>query len=242
MKSSRFHELLLLLALPLLLAAKLDDVESFQRAQQLYGELEFEQAIFALEEAALTEGLDAADRARVFAWLGLCHYQVRRQDEADRYFTMAVRSDAAVALPSFAPPPVVAKLDELRAKAAAAPQASPPPEPDGATQAAATAPAPAEPPASDDVAAADTALPWHWIGGAGMGAAGALSVVAGGVLFALAVPEAETARSEGAFQDEAITAANTANVEIASGSVLVAAGVALAGGGVALALLPMLSE
>ena len=91
----RTRLLALVLCVPGLLAAKVDDLESFQRAQTLYADLEFEQAIFALEEVALAEGLEPADRARVFAWLGLCHFQVRRPDEGRRYLQMAVGADPA---------------------------------------------------------------------------------------------------------------------------------------------------
>jgi hypothetical protein len=113
--------LAVVVCLALLMGAGLEAQPAFQRAQALYADLEFEQAIFSLESAALDESLTGEERATVFAWLGLCHLQVRRESEGRRFFEMAVRAHPAVALPNFAPPTTVAILEEVRTKVGAEP-------------------------------------------------------------------------------------------------------------------------
>lgn len=221
------------MAAPLLLAA-LDEQPSFQRAQELYGELEFEQAIFELEQAALDEELSVEERARVLAWLGLCHAQVRREDESRRYFEMAVRQHADVSLPSFAPPAVVQALADVRAEVESSPAASSPTADPPEDEPAADLPA-NEPPSRR--AAAPGSPPVGLATGVALGIVGGLTIVTGGVLLALAVPAAQQAQSEDAFQDDAIAAADVANAELATGGVLLGLGAVAGAGGAALALL-----
>lgn len=89
--------------------APLDDDPNFIEAQKLYEELEFEQAIFRLQAAALVPGRPAHEQARVFVWLGICYGQSGNVASARRAFADAVRADVAVALPVTVAP----ELEEL---------------------------------------------------------------------------------------------------------------------------------
>lgn len=89
--------------------APLDDDPNFIEAQKLYEDLEFEQAIFRLQAAALVPGRPAHEQARLFVWLGICYGQSGDATSARRAFADAVRADIEVALPVTVAP----ELEEL---------------------------------------------------------------------------------------------------------------------------------
>lgn len=234
----------LIVALLAQAAVPLDEDPDFVRAQELYSDLEFEQAIFLLERAALAEGRTSEERARVFAWLGLCHLQARSPDLADRFFGMAVDADAGVQLPAFAPPTVVEALDDKRAevlKRAAAEQA-----PADSTSASTSTPTPTtttttttptsstgsgEEPSQG--AGEEAPVSYGLLAAGGAAAAGAMVLLAGGLVAGLALPNVNTALDPDAFQRDAVDAARIANGQLALSGALVASGAVLVlGGGV----------
>ena len=75
------------------------------------------------------------------------------------------------------------------------------------------------------------------IGGAAIGAVGGVTTVAGGVILLLGTQAYLASQDPDAFQEDAIAAAETANLEFAVGGALVGVGVVAVAGGVAMALL-----
>ena len=115
----------------------LDDDPAFVEAQRLYQDLEVEQAIFKLQEAALEQDRTPADQARVQAWLGVCYGQIGDFDGARRSFEHAVVQDVDVKLEARVAPKLqqlletarAARQEELKAEAEAAKSAPPKEEP-----------------------------------------------------------------------------------------------------------------
>ena len=125
------------IALGLVLSGALDTNEAFQEGVNLYQELEFEQAIFRFESAALAPDLSDQERAMVFGWMAMSYAGIGNVQGARRSLTNALNKDPTMTLPAFAPPKVKTWLEELRTKA-------PPPPPKQPAQAQAESKAQAE--------------------------------------------------------------------------------------------------
>lgn len=85
----------------------LDADEDFGAALELYQDLEFEQAIFRLQDAALVTAWADEDRARVFVWMGVNYAQLGDEASARRSFLHAARRDPAIELPVSVSPTVL---------------------------------------------------------------------------------------------------------------------------------------
>jgi tetratricopeptide (TPR) repeat protein len=105
-----------ILAATLALVGTLDTNEAFQEGVTLYQELEFEQAIFRFESAALSADLTDQERAMVFGWMAMSYAGVGKVDGAKRSLKNALAKDPDVTLPQFAPPKVKEWLAEVRAE------------------------------------------------------------------------------------------------------------------------------
>lgn len=113
----------------LVAAGALDDNQAYQEGISLYQELEYEQAIFRFEQAALSPDLTDGEKAMVFGWMAMAYAGIGDAAGAKRSLDLAVAKDPAVTLPGFAPPKVKEWLEEARGKAkTAAPTATPAPE------------------------------------------------------------------------------------------------------------------
>jgi tetratricopeptide (TPR) repeat protein len=109
-----------ILAAVLAVAGTLDTNEAFQEGVSLYQELEFEQAIFRFESAALSSDLTDQERAMVFGWMAMSYAGIGKVDGAKRSLKNALAKDPDVTLPTFAPPKVKEWLVELQATMPAA--------------------------------------------------------------------------------------------------------------------------
>lgn len=105
-----------ILAAALALAGTLDNNEAFQEGVTLYQELEFEQAIFRFESAALSSDLTDKERATVFGWMAMSYAGVGKVEGAKRSLKNALAKDPDVTLPQFAPPKVKEWLAEVKAQ------------------------------------------------------------------------------------------------------------------------------
>ena len=105
-----------ILAATLALAGTLDTNEAFQEGVGLYQELEFEQAIFRFESAALSSDLTDQERAMVFGWMAMSYAGIGKVDGAKRSLKNALAKDPEVTLPQFAPPKVKEWLAEVKAE------------------------------------------------------------------------------------------------------------------------------
>lgn len=107
-----------------LLGGALDDNKPFQEGVGLYQELEFEQAIFRFEEAALDPGLTEKERALVFGWMAMAYAGRGDAEASKRSLRNALLKDPEVTLPGVAPPKVKGWLEEVRASLGPTPLAA----------------------------------------------------------------------------------------------------------------------
>jgi len=104
------------LLLALLLTSALDDNKAFKEGITLYQDLEFEQAIFRFEEAALAADLSDNEKATVFSWMAMSYAGIGQAEGAKRSLKNALLKDADVVLPQFAPPKVKEWMAEVKAE------------------------------------------------------------------------------------------------------------------------------
>lgn len=108
-------------ALALVAPAALADDAAYKDGVKLYEQVEMDGAIAKFNEALLSSvGLSDPERATLHAWVGVCHGQLGRKDEAMASFRNAVKLDPTVKLPTIAPPDVEAQLEAARTDAKAA--------------------------------------------------------------------------------------------------------------------------
>jgi hypothetical protein len=186
----------------------------------LYHAFEFEQAVFAFEQAAIDTELDPKERARALVWLGMAQGAASKTGAAQASFKRALSLDREAQLPEAVSP----KLEELFAEAKAAVDATPPRK----------APPPPPPPPPPDPSVVPSPMLYAGFGAVG---AGALLGIAAGGSYLFALSKAAEAEDPKTFQDDAKGALDTANVAagIAIGAGLLA-GAAVAGGGVLLGI------
>ena len=212
--------------------APLDDDPNFMEAQKLYEELEFEQAIFRLQAAALVPGRPAHEQARLFVWLGICYGQSGNVPSARRAFADAVRADLDVSLPVTVAPELeellvaVRESEEQKRQLEKAQRAVPKTE-------AASSTATPSPAAKSSVNEADHSEPTAIWTGAGI--TGALvATVAAGVTGYLTYASYAHAQNPETTQVEAVSATQNANAALyatggAVGVALISIGVGLSG-------------
>jgi tetratricopeptide (TPR) repeat protein len=119
----------------LIFAAAIDDDPAFQEGVKLYKSVQLEEAVGRFE-AALPGASSDADKARVYAWLGLVEAQLGKADAAKASFQQAVELDPTVAMPALAPADVQAVLEQARKAVKPKPpppKVEPPPSTTGTT-------------------------------------------------------------------------------------------------------------
>lgn len=198
--------------------APLEDDSNFVEAQQLYEDLEFEQAIFRLQAAALVPGRPAYEQARIFVWLGICYGQSGDVSSARRAFADAVRADVDVALPVTVAPEleellVAVREAEREKKSLQQASRTPEPSPDSDMDASASEPE------ANDPAAVRASEPMGysvlWFSGAALGIAAAVGT---GYLTYSAYDQAQNPATT---QVDASAAVQNANIALyATGGVL----------------------
>jgi hypothetical protein len=173
--------------LVLIASAPLTEDPDYQTAIRLYENVEFEQALFRFQSAAVKPDLSEPERAELFLWIGLCYANIGDLASAERQFRDGLQRFPTAPLPQPNTSPIIIDLfDKVKAEV----QATAPPPDDVTEDAAATPDAPPDDGTRDGHSAADGAasdeavteggLPWILIGGSGVAAAGvALLVVAG---------------------------------------------------------------
>lgn len=214
----------MLAALPLLVclafglsgAAPLAEDPAWIEGLALFDQLEFEQAAFRFESAALDPARPPAERAQALLWLGLAYANAGRFELAEGAFVRAFVADEGVHVPPDQAPRVLELIESARTTAAAARAAQ-------VAEPAPAAPAPAE-------AAPSPVL----LTGVGVAGAGAVGLVASGVLGALTARSLAVAGDKEQFYEDAKTAQDQANAFVTGAVVSGAAGLVLAVGGGAL--------
>lgn len=224
-----------LTALLLFAPATLHDDAVYMEGISLYRELEFEQALFRFEAAAVSAAETAEEKAEIQLWISLCYAGVGREDDALGAMKLALSLHPEAELPEADPPPRIKALF-AKAKAAATPAAAPPVEE-----------APPLPIAEEPIAAADAPSveepeaavgPLVYVGGVGLGIGAAFAVgtvVAGGSTAGAYLYTASLAGDDSAFASDVESAALITNILL--GVTAVSAGltaVSVAAGGAAL--------
>ncbi len=204
----------LLLAMPL--ALPLDDDPAFVEGRQLYQASEYEQAVFRFQATALVADRPAPERARALMWLGLAYAGVGDSAAARRSFEDALRMDAQIAIPVEVSPKIEVEFQAVRAALAAA--------------AAPSAPASSDEPPHPAVSPAAPNRGDPWVLAGGIGALGALCVIAGAVATGLAIANKGVIDDPEAFQDDAARAQVDRDVQVVAATALFGAGVLLFGG------------
>lgn len=187
---------------------------AFTEGQQLYDQLEYEQAIFRFQEVAVRPELSPEDRATALTWLGLTYAGVGNMNAARRSFVDAARAWPAVSLPVEVAPSLVRVFEDARRSATA--QGSP-----------TSAPRPVPmPPATSTAASSrdEGELPvWPAVGIA----AGAAVVVAGVGLAVVSAATYAGAQDQQLYQPEAKAQLDLANLELGAGYVAIPIGLAV---------------
>jgi tetratricopeptide (TPR) repeat protein len=227
----------LLIALVVLASAPaLEDDAEYRKAVEALKALEYEQAIFRLQEIVARPGLDPAARGEALFLLARSYAGTGNFDAARDAFKSALTKNPHLTLPDQASPRVTSLVAQVRRElmqAARDPGEAPPVEA-GETTPAEVAAAPQAPPPTD--------FPVLLVSGAGVAVAGVAALVAAGVLGALAYSEIEYIREPGRFQEDAKPAQDRANLELWGAGGLGTLGAALVIGGGALAVVGALEE
>jgi tetratricopeptide (TPR) repeat protein len=176
------------LALVVLIAsAPLTEDPDYTTAIQLYQNVEFEQALFRFQSAAIKPGLNDAERAELFLWIGLCYGNIGDLESAERQFRDGLKLFPSAPLPQPNTSPIIIDLfkrvkDEVNKAAAATPADPAPPDkaPDDAPDSTTTGDAGGDPTDSDAATGEGGGLPWLLMGGGGVAAAGVVLLVAAG--------------------------------------------------------------
>lgn len=238
------------LALLLTLSHALADDPEYQRATDLYMDLECEQALTELQMLEARPSWTSSERAQLALWQALCFAQLAQDTARDAALARALREDRGVQAPAFAPPAIRSALEVLRARLPP-PEVTPPTESSrdhlsGATAAQSTeahALAEGERPSSAS-SASPPAMPPNTMRAFSLGSlvAGGLVALGGLVAAGLALPHAQAADDPDTYQVDAVGSANAANQYLAWSGGLLAGGGVLAAGGIALHLLAVGTE
>lgn len=163
------------LALVVLIAsAPLTEDPDYKTAIELYENVEFEQALFRFQSAAVRPDLNDAERAELFLWIGLCYGNIGDLESAERQFRDGLQLFPAAPLPQPNTSPIIidlfkkVKAEVQSAEAATAPTTTEPPAGEAS---------PAEAPGTVDEGAAG-GLPWILISGGAVAGGGAVLLVA----------------------------------------------------------------
>ena len=210
------------LTLALVLAAGLAEDPTFVEAVKLYEEFNYEGSLTRFQDIALRPDIQPADKATALMWVGLCQAGAGDLDTVRRSFATALALDPALVLPPDTGPHISQMFETIRSEMvanASAPATTPPP--------------PREPP---PLAAGATIDPLLVAGGVAAGA-GALALVAGGLMAMLSTGDLAKANDPDVDVEDARAAIESANGSGTTAAVLLPAGAVLAIGGGALLFL-----
>ncbi|MBX5483795.1 MAG: hypothetical protein IRZ16_18385 [Myxococcaceae bacterium] len=112
------------------------------QAKDLYQELEFEQCLARLDQAARWPHSTPKELTEIEIYAGLCHFNLENVDQAETRFRAALKLNPAVTLPPYTSPRINALLYKLKGELAAT---APPPS-DSPTQPELAPPPPSNPP------------------------------------------------------------------------------------------------
>jgi tetratricopeptide (TPR) repeat protein len=189
---------------------------AFQDGMKLFDQLEFEQAAFRFEQAALDSEREPAERAQAFLWLGISYANAGRFELAKPALEKAFFADENVVVPPDQSPTVLELVEEAKASAAARrAQVKQPPPP-------ANKPAP------------ETGPPVLLLAGGGLAVLGAASLATSVVLGVLTAQSLAVANDKDQFFEDAKAAQDSANGFVAGAIVTGVLGVLLGAGGGAL--------
>lgn len=218
----------------------LGDDPDFVRAQELYVDLECEQALQKLTELESKTPWQRAERAQIALWQALCFAQLSQTEQEREALARAVSFDPNIEAPSFTPPKVkdalLAARNQKQAQAQQADTHSSKVVPKEANTAKTS-----ELPSMDALATAEASGPMDSKDEMSLAQFGTGAVVLGGVALlggvvsaGFALPNAIAARDPKAFQQDASEKAALANQQLVTGSVFLGTGILLLGSGLAL--------
>jgi|GEM_PF-1866336 len=101
----------------------------FTQGKTLYMELEYEQALFRFQKAALDASAPASDRAQALVWVAMCYAGVGDETAAKRALEDAAVLDGTIQLPREAAPTLRPWMTAAKQKAAKAKATAPAPAP-----------------------------------------------------------------------------------------------------------------
>jgi tetratricopeptide (TPR) repeat protein len=189
---------------------------AFQDGMKLFDQLEFEQAAFRFEQAALDSEREPGERAQAFLWLGISYANAGRFELAKPALEKAFFTDENVVVPPDQSPTVLELVEEAKASAAARrAQVKQPPPP-------ANKPAP------------ETGPPVLLLAGGGLAVLGVASLTTSVVLGVLTGQSLAVANDKDQFFEDAKAAQDSANGFVAGAIVTGVLGVVLGAGGGAL--------
>ena len=196
---------------------------AFQQGMALFDQLEFEQAAFRFESAALDPGRPSADRAQIFLWLGIAYANANRFELAEPALEKAFVEDESVAVPPDQSPRVVELIEAARERAAKARVAR--------GQAGTDAGSDAQANGSAGAPAAGSSAPPMLLAGAGVAVAGAACGIASAVLAVLTTQSLAVANDRDQFFEDAKAAQDQANALVTGAMVTGGLGAVLVAGG-----------
>jgi tetratricopeptide (TPR) repeat protein len=199
-----------------LLLASIEETAPYQSGIAQYEQVELEAAIVSFTDA-LPLASTQKERAKVHAWLGLCHAQLGDAASARAQFQAATTLDPDVTLPARAAPEVAWLFEQVRAAAPRPPAPTPPRDP--------------TPAAAGDATASAAPV------GLGLLGVGALSLGAGAVSLAIGLDTMwRQAPNPDLFNDQARALYDAAVAEYVAAGIFTGLGVLAVGAGVAVLL------
>lgn len=169
--------------LVLIASASLAEDPDYRTAIELYENVEFEQALFRFQSAAVRPDLNDAERAELFLWIGLCYGNIGDLESAERQFRDGLQLFPSAPLPQPNTSPIIidlfkeVKAEVQRTLTAATPPPGQPADDESAPQ--------GDDDAGDEVTLHDEGasggLPWMLISGGAVAAGGAVLLLAAGV-------------------------------------------------------------